>query len=186
MGADDAMLLSDVAFDGGDAYTTALTLTAALRKLGAIDLVLTGRQAADGDAGVVGAGIAELLGIPVVTFAKAATVDGNTLRVERVLDDGTEIVETALPAVVTVSNEIGAPRAPSLRETMRAARKPVVVWKAPDLGLDAAATGSSGARSVRERLFAPSKAIQCRFIDAATPEEQGAQLAARLREAKVL
>ena len=186
MGADDGVLLDDRALDDGDSYTTALALAAALKKLGAVDLVLTGRQAADGDAGIVGAGVAELLGIPVVTFAKDVTLEGNTLRVERVLDDGTEIIETALPAVVTVSNELGTPRAPTLRETMRAARKPLAVWKAADLGLDAAEVGAAGARSVRERVFAPSKVVQCEFIEAATPEEQGTWLAARLREAKVV
>ena len=111
MGADDGVLLADAAFEDGDAYTTAITLAAALKKLGAIDLVLTGRQAADGDTGVVGAGIGELLNLPVLTFAKSIAVDGKAVRVERVLDDGGEIVEADLPAVVTVSNEIGAPRA---------------------------------------------------------------------------
>ena len=70
MGADDGVLLADAAFEDGDAYTTVLTLTAALKKLGAIDLVLTGRQAADGDAGLVGAGIAERMDVPVISFAK--------------------------------------------------------------------------------------------------------------------
>lgn len=186
MGADDGVLLADAAFDDGDSYTTALSLTAALKKLGAVDLVLTGRQAADDDAGIVGAGLGELLDVPVLTLAKSITVQNNTVRVERVLDDGSEIVEADLPAVVTVSNEIGMPRAPSLRETMRAARKPVQVWKAADLGLDVSAVGAAGARTVRERLFAPSKAIQCEFIDAPTPQAQGARLAARLREAKLL
>jgi electron transfer flavoprotein beta subunit len=189
MGADDGVLVADAAFDDGDGYTTAVTLSAAIKKLGAVDLVLTGRQAADGDAGIVGAGIAELLDRPLLTFAMSAAVENNAVpvvRVERVLEDGSEIVEADLPAVVTVSNEIGTPRAPSLRETMRAARKPVQVWKAADLGLDAATVGAAGARAVRERLFAPSKAVQCEFIEAATAEEQGVQLARRLREAKIV
>lgn len=186
MGADDGVLLADAAFDDGDSYTTAVTLSAAIRKLGAVDLVLTGRQAADGDVGVVGAGVAELLARPLLTFAMSVAVENATVRVERVLDDGSEVVEADLPTVVTVSNEIGAPRSPSLRETMRAARKPVQVWKAADLDLDVATVGAAGARSMRERLFAPSKAVQCEFIEAPTPEEQGARLAARLREAKVL
>jgi electron transfer flavoprotein beta subunit len=183
MGADDGVLLSDAAFDGGDSYTTAQALTAAVKKLGAIDLVLTGRQAADWDAGVVGAGIAELLGVPVLSFAKSVCIADNFVRVERVLDDGSEIVEAALPAVVTVSNEIGAPRAPSLRETMRAARKPVVKWSAADLGLQAS---ELAACRVRERLFAPMKESRCELLQGATPEEQGANLALRLREARAL
>jgi electron transfer flavoprotein beta subunit len=189
MGADDGVLLSDTAFDDGDSYTTAVALSAAIQKLGTVDLVLTGRQAADGDFGIVGAGIAEMLDQPVLTFAMSVAVENNSVpvvRVERVLDDGSEIVEADLPAVVTVSNEIGAPRAPTLRETMRAARKPVQVWKAVDLGLDAATVGAAGTRAMRERLFTPSKAVRCEYIEAATPEEQGARLAARLREAKVV
>ena len=183
MGADDGLLLSDPAFEAGDAYTTARILSAALLKLGTVDLVLCGRQAADGDAGIVGAGIAELLDRPVLAFAMSVVVENNVVRVERVVDDGTEIVETDLPALVTVSNEIGAPRTPNLRETMRAARKSVLVWKAADLGLD---MGAISTRSVRERVFAPSKAVQCEFIDAGSPKAQGALLAARLREAKVI
>jgi electron transfer flavoprotein beta subunit len=189
MGADDGVLLSDAAFDDGDGYTTAVTLSAAIRKLGAVDLLLAGRQAADGDVGVVGAGIAELLDRPLLTFAMSVAVENNdvpAVRVERVLDDGSEIVEADLPAVVTVSNELGTPRAPSLRETMRAARKPVQVWRAADLALDAEKVGAAGARSFRERVFAPSKTVQCQLIEGASPEEQGAKLAARLREAKVL
>ena len=97
-----------------------------------------------------------------------------------------EVVEAELPAVVTVSNEIGAPRVPNLRETMRAARKPVVVWNASDLGLEANAVGAAGSRAVRECVFAPSKSVQCEIIEASSPEAQGAQLAQRLREARVL
>ena len=183
MGADDGVLLSDGAFDAGDSYATAQALTAAVRKLGAVDLVLTGRQAADWDAGVVGAGVGELLGMPMLSFARNVSIADGRVRVERVLDDGTEIVEVTLPAVVTVSNEIGPPRAPTLRETMRAARKPIVKWSAADLGLQAS---DLKARCVRERLFAPVKDNRCQLIEGATPEEQGVKLAHRLREARVL
>lgn len=186
MGADDGVLLADAAFDGGDGYTTAYALTAAIRKLGSCDLVLAGRQAADWDAGVVGAGIAELLGMPVITFAMDVQIENAAVRVERVLDDGTEIVETPLPALVTVSNELGTARAPTLRETMRAARRPVVVWTAADLGVSANEVGAAGARSVRERVFMPVKDNRCELMEGATPEAQAAQLAQRLREAKVI
>jgi electron transfer flavoprotein beta subunit len=183
MGADDGVLLADSVFEAGDSYVTAQALAAAVRKLGGVDLVLTGRQAADWDAGIVGAGIGELLDMPVLSFAKSVSVADNHVRVERALDDGGEIVEASLPAVVTVSNEIGPPRAPSLRETMRAARKPILKWSAADLGLPVA---ELDARCVRERLFAPVKDGRCELIAGATPEEQGAKLASRLREARVL
>jgi len=186
MGADEGVLLADTAFAGSDGYTTALTLAAAIRKIGNVDLVLTGRQAADWDGGVVGAGIGELLGVPVISFAKEVHIEDGVARVERVLDDGTETVEALLPAVVTVSNELGAPRVPSLRETMRAARKPVAAWSASDLGLAADTVGAAGARRVPERMFIPVKQNHCEFITGTSPEEQAAGLALRLREAKLI
>lgn len=182
MGADEGVLLCDPAFEEADSRVTAHALAAAIRKLGACDLVLAGRQAADRDAGIVGAGIGELLGWPVINFAKDVRVDEATLRVERVLDDGTEIVEAALPAVVTVSNELGAPRTPNLRETMRAARKPVSVWKASDLTLDAE---HLRARSTRERVYTPTKQGQCAFLSG-SPGEQAAALARQLHAANLL
>lgn len=186
MGADDGVLLADAGFEDGDAYTTALALAAAVRKLGDIDLVLTGRQAADWDTGAVGAGVAELLGMPVLTFAKEVSVENGAVRVARVLDDGAEVVAAGLPALVTVSNELGEARKPNLRETMRAARKPVVTWAAADLGLAADAIGAAGRRVVRERVFVPVKDNRCEIIEGASPEEQATRLAQRLREAKVI
>ena len=131
---------------------------------------------------MVGAGTAELLSVPVIAFA-------GTDRRQRsacVLDDGTEIVEAQLPALVTVSNELGAARAPNLRETMRAARKPVVVWSAADLGVRADEVGAAGSRCVRERVFVPEKGNRCEMVEGATPEEQAVKLVQRLREAKVI
>lgn len=186
MGADDGVLLGDEAFQEGDAYSTARVLSAAIGKLGDCDLVLTGRQAADWDAGIVGCGIAELMQLPVITFARDVRLENGAVRVERVVENGFDVVEAPLPAVVTVSNELGAARAPSLRETMRAARKPVSLWSASDLGLKADDVGSHGARRVLERLFVPPKKGACELVEGATPEEQGSNLAQRLRKAKLL
>jgi len=182
MGADEGVLLHDSVFDDADSHITAHALAAAIRRLGGCDLVLTGRQAADRDAGVVGAGVGELLGLPVISFAKEVQLTGAVVRVERVLDDGSEIVEAALPALVTVSNELGAARTPNLRETMRAARKPVSEWNARDLGLTAE---ECGARRIVERLFVPEKNGRCEFI-AGAPQAQAAALAQRLRAAKLI
>lgn len=186
LGADDGVLLSDTAFAGSDAYTTALALSAAIRKLGTVDLVLAGRQAADDDAGIVGIAIAELLDVPAISFAQDVQLAAQSIRVERVLDDGTEVVEAPLPALVTVSNELGEPRKPNLRETMRAARKPVAVWSPADLGLDASAVGAAGAKVVTHRVYAPVKESRCVRMTGATPQEQAAQLARELREARLI
>lgn len=186
MGADEALLVKDDALEDAGSEATAHALSRAIRQLGPVDLVLTGRQAADWDAGVVGCGIAELLGFPVITFARKADVHERTLKVERVLADGFETLEVALPAVVTVSNEIGAARAPSLRETLRAARKPLAVKSAADIGFDAADIERIGARRVRERLYVPAKNVQCEIMAGADESAQAAQLARRLREARLI
>jgi electron transfer flavoprotein beta subunit len=186
MGADEGVLLTGAAFEDSDGYTTALTLAAAIRKIGDADLVLAGRQAADDDAGIVGAGLGELLGLPVVAFAEDVRVQGNTVRVKRVLDDGMEVVEGLLPAVVTVSNELGEARKPSLRETMRAARKPIAVWSTADLGLAPEAVGASGARCIVERVFKPVKESRCERIAGASVQERAARLARLLREARLI
>jgi len=182
MGADEGVLLCDPAWAEADSHVTAHALAAAIRKFGPCDLVLAGRQSADRDAGTVGAGIGELLGLPVVSYAKDVRVSDSAVRVERVLDDGTEIIEAALPALVTISNELGVPRKPNLRETMRAARKPVSVWNATDLELDA---GELRARSRRERLYVPAKETRCEFI-AGSVAEQAAALARQLRGAHLI
>jgi len=182
MGADEGVLIRDAVFDAADGHVTVRALVAAIKKMTACDLVLAGRQAADSDAGMVGAGIAELLGWPAVTFAKDVQVHGALLRVERVVDEGTEIVEADLPAVATVSNEIGPARTPNLRETMRAARKPIAVWTAADLDLNAEA---QRARSRVERVFMPVKQAQCAFISGSA-QEQAAALARELRTAQLI
>jgi electron transfer flavoprotein beta subunit len=186
MGADAAILLADPALADSDSHAVALALAAAVRKIGAIDLVLAGRQAADDDCGIVGIGIGECLAAPVVSFAKAVAVADSVVRVERVLDDASEIVEAPLPAVVTVSNEAGEARKPSLRETMRAARKPIVQWTAAELGLAPGALGAAGRRCVVERVYAPVRQPRCEIIPGATPHVQAARLVQRLRTARLL
>lgn len=186
LGADNAVLLSDPAFDGSGGYATARTLAETIRTIGDVDLVLTGRQAADWDAGVVGAGVAELLGLPAITFARDVRVADGTVTVERVLEDGIETVEADLPAVVTVSNELGAVRHASLRETMRAAKKPIRDWAPGDIGLDEAQVGAAVSRRVLERLYIPVNDIECEFIRGDTPTEVAAALARRLRDADLV
>ena len=185
-GADEAVLVSDDALEDAGPEATAYALSRAIAALSEVDLVLTGRQAADTDAGVVGCGVAELLGMPVVTFACGIGVNGATARVERVLADGSETIEVDLPAVVTVSNEIGAARAPSLRETMRAARKPLAVKSAADIGVERAALEHYAALRVRERAYFPQKESRCELIEGADAAAQARALVSRLREARLV
>lgn len=186
MGADELILLEDAAFDGGDSWSTATALAAAIKKIGAFDLIITGRQAADWDSGQVGSGIAELLGLPSVTVAKKIEVSNGKARVERVMPDGYEVIEVTLPAVVTVSNELGEPRYATLKGIMAAAKKQPITWKPADIGLDPSKIGAAGRKSILVKLFQPVKETKCEVIEADSPAEAGVKLALRLREEKLL
>ena len=186
LGADNAVLLSDAMFDGSGGYVTARNLAEAIRTIGDVDLILAGRQAADGDAGVVGLGIAEILDIPAITFARDVQVNDGVVTVQRVLQDGIETVEADLPALVTISNELGKVRHASMRETMRAAKKPVEEWMPDDIGLDETQVGSSAMRYKLERLYIPVNDIECEFIGGDTPTDIAATLAQHMREAKLI
>jgi electron transfer flavoprotein beta subunit len=183
MGADEGVLVSDPALDDADAYATARVLSAAIQKIGDYQLIITGRQAADWDQGVVPGGIAELLGLPAVTVAKSVAVNDGQVTVERVVQDGFETVESSLPAVVTVSNELGDPRYPQLRQIMMAARKQVATYTLADLGLSG---GDVQPHLKLERLFVPETTSKVEIIEGDTPEEKAANLARKLREAKLI
>jgi electron transfer flavoprotein beta subunit len=181
MGADGLVLLEDEAYANADSYTTASALAAAIKKIGGYDLILCGREASDTNAGQTGAGIAEMLGIPCVTLARRIEAVDGKLRIERVTSTGYEVVETPLPAVVTVSNEVGEPRYPTIKGIMAAKKIGPVIWKSADTGMQA------GGRRVKvSRLYQPVHEGKCEFADGETPEEAGANLAAKLREAKII
>jgi electron transfer flavoprotein beta subunit len=186
MGADELVLLEDAAFEGGDSWSTANALAAAIKKIGEYDLIFCGRQAADWDAGQTGAGIAEILGIPSVTLAKKVEVADGKAKVERVVTDGYQVVEVALPALVTVSNELGEARYATLKGIMAAAKKQPTIWTPSDIGLDPSEIGEAGRKSKLLKLFQPVREGKCEFVEADSPADAGAQLAEKLREAKLI
>jgi len=186
MGADELILLEDPAYDEGDSWSVASAIAMAIKKIGTFDLVFCGRQAADWDNGQVGTGIAEILGLPCVTLAKKDEPKDGKVRVERVTPDGYDIIETALPAVITVSNELGEARYPTIKGIMAAKKKEPIVWKPADIGIDAAKLGAAGRRSKLLKLFQPVREGKCEMITADSPEEAAVKLAVRLREAKVI
>jgi electron transfer flavoprotein beta subunit len=185
MGADELVLLEDEAFEGGDSWSTAHALAKAIEKIGAYDIIFCGRQAADWDSGQVGSGIAELLEIPSVTLAKDVEIVDATARVGRALDDWYEVVETTLPAVITVSNELGEPRYPTMKGIMAATKKQPARWKPVDIGLNPVQAGASGRRTRMLNLFQPAREAQCEIVSGDSPDEIGVNLASKLREAKV-
>jgi electron transfer flavoprotein beta subunit len=186
MGVDDLVLLEDPSFTEGDSWSTAYALTMAIKKIGAYDLILCGRQSADWDAGQVGLGIAEILGLPSVTVARKIEIVGGKAVIERVIPDGFEVVEMTLPGVVTLSNEHPTPRYPNVKGIMMAKRKEPIVWKPADIGADPARIGAKGRHSKVVKLFQPVREGKCEVVAAETPEEAAAKMAARLREVKAI
>jgi electron transfer flavoprotein beta subunit len=186
MGADQGTVLWDAVFEGSDAFGLAHILAAGIRKLGSFDLVLCGRQAADWDEGLVGAALAHELNIPMVTLAADIEAERESIRVRRVTMDGFQVVSAPLPALVTVSNEVGRPRLPSGRGIVQAARKKVPLWSADDLGTDPGAVGSGAARRRLVGLRPASRERKCEIVQADTPAEASARLAERLRQAGLL
>ncbi len=186
MGADELVLLEDAAFVDGDSWSTAFALALAIKKIGQFDLVLCGRQAADWDSGQVGSAISEILGLPSITLAKKIDVLDGKARVERVIPDGYEVVETQLPALITVSNELGEARYPTIKGIMAAKRKEPVVWKPADIGIEPGKVGAAGRRTRLVKLFQPVREGKCEIVAGETPEEAGANLALKLREAKII
>ena len=156
MGVDEAFLLSDREFAGADTLATSYTLSLGLARIGDYDLVLCGKQAVDGDTAQVGPEMAEHLGVPFVGFVrKIREVRPGFITVERMTDDGGEVVESPLPAVVSVVKEINEPRLPSLRGKMRAKKFEATLWGAADIGAEAGRIGMTGSPTWVARSFTP-------------------------------
>lgn len=184
MGADELILIEDEALVKDiDSYATAHVLAAAIRKVGEFDLILCGRQAADFSAAQVGLGISELLGLPSATVARRIEITDGKAKVTRLITDGAEVIEISLPALLTVSDLADAPRYPTLKGIMAAARKQPVVWTGQDVGLDPAKVAR---RNRLTKLFIPEIESRCEFIEAESPAEAAVMLAHALREAKLI
>ena len=184
MGADELVLLQDPAIDDTiDSRVTAQLLGAAIKKIGAFDLLLCGRQASDWDNAQVPLILTEELGLPCITIARKIEVSNGAVQVERVIPDGYEVVEAPLPALVTVSNELGLPRYPTMRAIMAANRKRPAMWKLSDLGVDPASLQSS---LQLVDLFVPVQDQTCEFIDGSDEREIAHTLFQKLRESRLM
>jgi len=181
-GADKSILLSDRAFAGADTLATARTLAAAVVKLAPCDLVITGRQTVDGDTGQVGPEIAEMLGRPFVGYvSEILDADDKTMRLRRMLEDGYELREVPLPAVISVVKEVGTPRLPSLRGQLKAKKAEIATWTLAELGIDASVVGLDGSATKVVKIFFPQRESHAEMLQG-TPEEQAAGLISHLEK----
>ncbi|MBC7263747.1 MAG: electron transfer flavoprotein subunit beta/FixA family protein [Chloroflexi bacterium] len=191
MGADEAILLSDRAFAGSDTWATAYTLSQAIRKIGDYDIIICGKQAIDGDTGQVGPGVACQLGINQLTYVfKIREMDpaAKTITVERLLEEGREVVTSSLPALITVVKDINQPRYPTLLGIRRAAKTEIPIWTAADLpGADTTKFGLDGSPTRVIKVFNPPKrGGQVQIIEGETVQEKAAKLADKLLAEKII
>jgi electron transfer flavoprotein beta subunit len=183
MGAASAILVSDPALQGSDALGTAKVLAAAIARKSA-DVVLTATESSDGYTGTVPAQLAELLGLPSITFAKSVSIDGGVAHVQRQTEAGYDEVECALPVVISVTAGVVEPRYPSFKGIMSAKSKPVDILTVADLGVDAAQVGWTGARqTIVEIAAAPARQAGEKVEDDGTAHER---IVAFLENLKVL
>ena len=185
MGADEAILVSDRAFAGSDTLATSYTLAAVLKKIGDFDLILFGKQAIDGDTAQVGPGVAEQLNLPQITYVRKVEVVDGKVKAERTLEDAFEIVETKLPAVLTVTKEINEPRYASMRGVLKAKKAEIPLRKAADLDLDKEKIGLDGSPTQVIKIFTPQPRGEGEMLEGSVPEQVEA-LVSKLREGKII
>ncbi len=155
MGADEAVLLTDRAFAGSDTWATSYTLSRAVKKLGA-DMVICGKQAIDGDTAQVGPEMAEFLDIPHISYVRRIEdVQPDSVRVQRLMDDGSDVVESSVPVLITVVKELNEPRLPSLKGKMAAKKAEIKKWVSADIEAEADKIGLKGSPTQVRNIFAP-------------------------------
>lgn len=188
MGADEAILLSDRKFAGADTLATAYALSNAIAKISEYDIIMCGKQAIDGDTGQVGPGIAENLNLPqVANVGEIVEIseDLKNMKVKRALEDGYEILELPLPAMITVLKEINEPRLPSLRGKMMAKKKEIPIWSAADIGCDEKRIGLDGSPTQVVKIFSPKVRGSGEMLSGEV-EDMAAELVKRLNEIKLV
>ncbi len=180
-GADHGVLVSDRAFAGADTWATSYTLGKAIAALGSFDLVLCGKQAIDGDTAQVGPGLAMRLGVPYITCVqKVREADATCLVVERMMDDGYDVIKVEYPVLLTVVKDVNDPRVPSLKGTMKAKKAVIKTMNAADIEAESAFIGLSGSPTKVVKVFPPEPRGE-RCVLTGTIDEQVEQLVAKIR-----
>jgi electron transfer flavoprotein beta subunit len=183
MKADAAALVINDGNQNPDPLTVAHVLAAAIRKLGAFDLVMVGREAGDWGAGQTGGLVAEELGLPCVSFVDRIDSSDGKLRLRRQTDIGWEVLEAELPVVVSVTNdEHNVPRIPKVRDVMMSFRQPLTQWTLEDLNISAAEARAGNTYYEVADLSIPEKETRCEFVGGDTLDERVETLARRIVE----
>ncbi len=187
LGVDSAVLLSDRAFAGADTLATTRTLAAGIKKLGGADIVFCGKQAIDGDTAQVGPGLAARLGLNYATCVSELEfkAEENILKVKRAWEEGYDILELKLPALLTVLTCINTPRVPSLKGKLKAKKAKIPVWGTNELGLDASLVGLSGSPTQVVTTCVPKFEAKREILEGEVDDQVNA-LVERLKEVGIL
>ncbi|MFH1799103.1 MAG: electron transfer flavoprotein subunit beta/FixA family protein [Candidatus Omnitrophota bacterium] len=182
MGCDSAVLVSDRKFAGSDTWATSYTLSQAIKKIGDYKIVFCGKQASDGDTAQVGPGVSMHLGLPQVTYVKKIEkIDALSAVVERMTEEGYDIIETPIPVLFTVVKEINEPRLPSLKGKIKAKKAEIPVWTAKDLECDNDKIGLDGSPTRVLKIFTPPPRGGGRIIEG-DPSEKAKELSGLLKK----
>ncbi len=182
MGADEGILISDAALEALDTQGAARVLAAAIQKIGGVDMVIFGRQTLDSGSGLTAAQTARLLGWPMLGLAGRITVEAGSVTVERVIEEGRQIVRAGLPAVLSVVQSIGEPRYPSFMGIRKASKATIPLWSLSELGI------SAPEPRVRrlELINPPSREVTCEMITGDSPQAVAEVLVEKILAEKVL
>jgi electron transfer flavoprotein beta subunit len=167
LGADEGILVTDRKFAGADTWATAYTLAEAIRfAVPDFDLIIVGKQAIDGDTAQVGPEIAEILGLPQITYGIEVTLSNSKkqVRVKQEVEQGYEVIEASFPALVTVSKGEIVRRAPSFMDIIASRKKPIRIVKASDLNIPEEALGLKGSFTQVVKVFPPPAKKSCKVI----------------------
>jgi len=185
LGADDAVLLSDRAFAGSDTWATSYTLAKAISTIGA-DIVLCGKQAIDGDTAQVGPETAEFLDIPHISYVrKIESVEDTMIKVQRLMDEGYDVVQSSLPVLLTVVKELNIPRMPSIRGILQSKNCEIRTLGKDDINADENDLGLKGSPTQVKNIFAPESTAEKKMIEG-TAEEKVESLLGELKKIKCL
>lgn len=187
MGVDEGILVSDRLLGGSDTWATAYTLSQVIKKIGDYQLIITGKQAVDGDTAQVGPGVSACLDIPMISWVrKIEAITPQSIRAERLMEDGYETVESPLPALISVVKEINEPRLESLKGKMRAKKYEPTVWTVADLpGFDVNQVGLKGSPTRVKKTFTPQRQYTGTRLEG-KPAEVAATLYAKIKEMNIL
>jgi electron transfer flavoprotein beta subunit len=186
-GADEAVLVSDRAFGGADTLATSYALSSAIKFIGSYDIILCGEQASDGDTAQVGPEVAETLNMPHVAYVKKIeSIDNKSIKVERMMEDGYDLIESTVPVLLTVVKEINTPRVVSLKGKMAAKKVVIKILNAADVGADTKRTGLNGSPTQVMKIFAPPQRIGSGEKFSGEAKEVAAALVKRLSEIRII